>query len=93
MRVRNSETRDDSKLHSLTALISTTVERDPSRSKFNASFEKKIEHLFLQSSHIGWSYNDFVVRVLEVLVILQQRESLKTRCCTDDKSCSTIAAH
>jgi hypothetical protein len=77
MRVLNEESSNDSKLHSITTCISVALEPGSSRSKFNASFEKKIEHLWFQSKRLGWSYNDFVLHLLEVLVILQHRDSLK----------------
>jgi hypothetical protein len=77
MRVRNEESGYDSKLHPVTTCISANFELSSSRSKFNASFEKKIENLWFQSRRLGWSYNDFVLHLLEVLVILQHRDSLK----------------
>ena len=46
------------------------------RSKFNTSAERKIERLRIESNRHGWSYNDFVVRLLEVLVVLNHRNNL-----------------
>jgi hypothetical protein len=45
--------------------------------KYNTSFEKKIERLWFQSNNLDWSYSDFVVRLLEVLVVLRYRDSVK----------------
>ncbi len=45
------------------------------RRKLNPSIEKKIERLRFEQ--FGWSYNDFVVQLLEVLVILQHRDKAK----------------
>lgn len=48
------------------------------RRKLNPSIEKKIERLrFDAKQQFGWSYNDFVVQLLEVLVILQHRDKAK----------------
>ena len=46
-------------------------------SKFNASFERKIERLWLRSRQPGWSYNDFVAHFLEVLVVMRHRNGVK----------------
>jgi hypothetical protein len=54
-----------------------TQERNAPRPKFNASFEKKIEQLWFESDRLGWSYNEFITHVLEVLVILRHRRSVK----------------
>ena len=47
------------------------------RPKFNASSERKIERVWLDANKLGWSYNDFVAHLLEVLVIIQFRDKLK----------------
>ena len=39
--------------------------------------EKQIERLWFQSKQLGWNYNDFVVRLLEVLVVLSHRNKVK----------------
>lgn len=45
----------------------------PRRSKIKMSIEKKIEHIWLESKEQGWSYNEFVAYLLEVLVVLNHR--------------------
>jgi hypothetical protein len=41
--------------------------------KFAITAEKKIERLWLDSNRLGWTYNDFVTHMLEVLIIVGQR--------------------
>jgi hypothetical protein len=43
------------------------------RTKFNISMEKRIEKLWLDSDKQGWSYNQFVSSVMEVLTVLHHR--------------------
>ena len=50
----------------------------PRRSKIKMSIEKKIEHIWLESKEQGWSYNEFVAYLLEVLVVLNHRSLLPT---------------
>jgi hypothetical protein len=85
MRVRNEECSYDSNLHFITTYVSGTLESHSSKPKFNASFEKKIEHLWFQSRDLGWSYNNFVVHFLEVLAVLRHRESLKCAAALESK--------
>jgi hypothetical protein len=40
------------------------------------SIEKKIENIWHESKELGWSYNDFVSYLLEVLVVLNHRSLL-----------------
>ena len=40
------------------------------------SIEKKIENIWLESQNLGWSYNDFISHLLEVLVVLNHRTFL-----------------
>ena len=47
-----------------------------SGSKFNASMERKLERLLCQSKSLGWSYSDFATHVLEVLIVLRQRDEV-----------------
>ncbi len=44
-------------------------------SKLKMSIEKKIENIWLESEQLGWSYNDFVSHLIEVLIILNYRTS------------------
>ena len=48
----------------------------PRGSKLKTSIEKKIENIWLESKERGWSYNDFVSHLLEVLVVLNHRTVL-----------------
>ncbi len=48
----------------------------PRGSKLKLSIEKKIENIWLESKELGWSYNDFVSHLLEVLVVLNHRTVL-----------------
>jgi hypothetical protein len=77
MRVRNNEYGNECEDNIVLAGCPVTQERNAPRPKFNASFEKKIEQLWFESDRLGWSYIDFVIHVLEVLVILRHRESVK----------------
>lgn len=43
------------------------------RSKYNTSLEKRIEHLWREAEHYGWSFSNFVSVVLEVLTVLHHR--------------------
>jgi hypothetical protein len=51
-------------------------EKTASKYKFNASLEKKIEFLWFQSRRHGWSYNDFVIHLLDILIVLQLRDKI-----------------
>ena len=48
----------------------------PRGSKLKMSIEKKIENIWLESKELGWSYNDFISHLLEVLVVLNHRAFL-----------------
>jgi len=45
----------------------------PQGSKLRTSIEKKIENIWLESEELGWSYNDFVSHLIEVLIVLNYR--------------------
>ena len=45
-------------------------------SKFNLSMEKQVERLWCDAKKDDWVYNDFVVRMLEILMILKHRDEL-----------------
>ena len=49
----------------------------PIAPKWKTSIEKKIERVWHNAEDHGWSYSDFVVHLLEVLVILQHRDKVK----------------
>jgi hypothetical protein len=44
--------------------------------EFNASFEGEIEYLWAQSRSRGWSYDDFVAHLLEVLTVVRSRDKI-----------------
>jgi hypothetical protein len=44
--------------------------------KFSITAEKKIERLWLDSKRLGWNYNDFVTHMLEVLIVVKQRDKI-----------------
>lgn len=44
--------------------------------KFNLSLERRIENVWFRAQQIGWSYNDFVIRLMEVLIILHHRNKI-----------------
>lgn len=45
----------------------------PRGSKLKTSIEKKIENIWHESQEAGWSYNEFVAHMLEVLIVLNHR--------------------
>ena len=77
MRVRGYEQENNSEINFKEAQLHFSQEKSANRSKFTTSMEKKIERVWSQSKPLGWSYNDFVVHLLEVLVILQHRQKVK----------------
>jgi hypothetical protein len=77
MRVRKEEPSNDNELHSLTTYRLVHEETKSPKSKYNVSFERKIERLWFQSNPLGWGYSDFVVHLLEVLVVLRHRDGVK----------------
>jgi hypothetical protein len=77
MLVRNEESDNDDQTHLVVTYISMTEVNNLSRPQYNISFERQIERLWAQSRQLGRSYNDFVVHFLEVLLILQRRDSVK----------------
>ncbi len=50
-----------------------TVQGPARGSKLKMSIEKRLENIWLESEQRGWSYNDFVTHLLEVLVVLNYR--------------------
>jgi hypothetical protein len=77
MRVRGYEQENNSETNFEEDQLHFSQEKSANRSKFTTSMEKKIERVWSQSKPLGWSYNDFVVHLLEVLVILQHRQKVK----------------
>jgi hypothetical protein len=75
MSVRNNECGNESKNNFVMAKSSLGRKKIVPALKFKASFERRIERLWCQSSDLGWSYNDFVGHLLEVLIVLQHRDS------------------
>ena len=53
-------------------------EKHALKPKFTITAEKKIERLWLVSKRLGWSYNDFATHMLEVLIILRQRDKINS---------------
>jgi len=62
----------------------------PRGSKLKMSIEKRIENIWLESQELGWSYNDFVSYLLEVLVVLNHR-TLLPKLTEDDKNLEKAA--
>ena len=52
------------------------IEEHAIKPKFAITAEKKIERLWLDSNRLGWTYNDFVTHMLEVLVVVKQRDKI-----------------
>jgi len=77
MRVRNEYSCKENEDNFALTKFSVIQETVRPISKFNASFERKIERLWFQSRHAGWSYNEFAVHLLEVLAVLRHREGVK----------------
>jgi hypothetical protein len=92
MRVRNHREEDNREINANSARIHLSKDKTSNRRKFNTSMEKKIEHIWFDSKKIGWSYNDFVVHVLEVLVVLQQRNMAKLTIASKQSSNTEMAA-
>ena len=59
-----------------TKLAEFAMQGAPRGSKLKMSIEKKIENIWRESKELGWSYNDFVSHLLEVLVVLNHRTVL-----------------
>jgi hypothetical protein len=53
--------------------------------KLRTSIEKKVENIWLESEELGWSYNDFVAHLLEVLIVLNYRGTKLTAKKADTK--------
>ncbi len=73
------------------ALEEFVTQGAPRGSKLKMSIEKKIENIWLESKELGWSYNDFVAHLLEVLVVLNHRTILPKLNAKEDISEKTTA--
>ncbi len=51
-------------------------EKHAIKPKFAITAEKKIERLWRNSKQLGWSYSDFVTHMLEVLIVVKQRDKI-----------------
>src|SRR5262249_23964871 len=91
MSVRSDKCSDEYRSTLALAVFSVEQEKPTSRTKFNVSFEKKIENLWSQSKGLGWSYNDFVTRLLEVVMILRHRDSVKLAAASKRRFAAYIA--
>jgi hypothetical protein len=60
--------------------------------KLKASMEKKIERILLNSKKLGWSHDDFVSYLLEVMIVLQKRNNLDLRRTLPDRTSTVHAA-
>jgi hypothetical protein len=71
MRVRELKSNDSVKYDNTpTSLVFGEPEES---SKFNWVLERRLEQLWLRSEKIGWDYGEFVTRLIEVLIVLRQR--------------------
>jgi hypothetical protein len=77
MSVRKYKDENNREMNSNSAMLHLFQGKTGNSPKFNISTEKKIERLWFQSRQLGWNYNDFVVRLLEVLVVLSHRNKVK----------------
>jgi hypothetical protein len=48
-----------------------------SMAEFDAAMEKKIERACSNAMKLSWKYDDFVIRLLDVLVILHDRNKVR----------------
>jgi hypothetical protein len=92
MPVRNYKYENNSETNSKSAQLHLPQEKTVNRAKFNASVERKIERLWLQSKPLGWNYNDFVVHVLGVLVVLNHRNKANPMIASQRRTNKKIAA-
>jgi hypothetical protein len=70
MRVRNYSDANNNEINSNSGKLSN-------RQNFHSSTERKIERLRFQSKQLGWSYSDFVVHLMGVLVVIRHRNRAK----------------
>jgi hypothetical protein len=78
MPVRNFETVSILQSSNTTSPKIQSSRETTCRPKFGSSLEKKIERTWSESRKLGWDYNHFVTAMIEVLIILQQREKLRS---------------
>lgn len=78
MRVRNYKDESSRKINPMAPHVHLSQEKTGNRSKFNTSMERQIERLWIESNKLDWNFNDFVVDVLGVLVVLNHRNKVKS---------------
>ncbi|MGA7326853.1 MAG: hypothetical protein WBX25_20770 [Rhodomicrobium sp.] len=77
MRMRAYKRESSVSYHAPVALDDALPNKPVAGFKFKTSMERRIEALLVESQALGWSYSGFVATLLEVLVVLKQRDRLK----------------
>ena len=57
--------------------VNKKSKRTRMESRFKGVLERKIEGIFEEAQELGWNYTRFVSSVLEILIILRQRNKLR----------------
>jgi hypothetical protein len=83
MRMRNLRYEVTSEITSKPLQCELAPQKTEGHPRSKASMEKKIERILSDSKKLGWSYNEFVGYLLEVLIVLQQRNNLDLRSAPD----------
>jgi hypothetical protein len=86
MRMRNDYYTGPAKVDLKNVRLSVIQGGAAARPEFNTSFEKEIEHLLFESRRLGWSYNEFVTHLMEILTVLQLRDKIKLAPSPADKA-------
>jgi hypothetical protein len=76
MRVRNIEQENNRETTFNAVRSYLSAGKTGKGAKFNSSMERRIEALWLRSEKLGWNYRDFVIHLLEVLLILNHRDKV-----------------
>jgi hypothetical protein len=92
MRVRNIEQENNSEINFNAVQSYLSTEKSGKGAKFNSSMERRIEALWSRSEELGWSYSDFVVHLLEVLVVLSHRHKVSPMIASQRRTNTEIAA-
>jgi hypothetical protein len=92
MRVRNIEQEKNSEIAFNAVKSYLSTEKAGKGSKFNSTMERRIEALWSRSEKLGWNYSDFVVHLLEVLLILNHRDKVSPMIASEQKLNKEIAA-
>ncbi len=77
MGVRGNKHKSDSENKEKPIENNRVAQKPLASRKSQASAEKMIERVLLDSKKAGWSYSDFAVHVLEVLAVLRHRNKVK----------------